>query len=198
MEGHMKKHLFLTGASGCGKTTIIRNALGEAAAYAGGLVTERALDAEGSITGYDLFPAAAVADFSLYEPKRFLDYSETPPRKDNEVFREYAVQLLKEAEYYQYAMIDEFGGFEILIPQFRYALADFLNLDIPIIGVIKGQKNAADVKRVFGLGDRFTEMTDMIRNIIAADSDCAVIEVKERGDAQAKRIVEQWVREYLG
>ena len=56
---------------------------------------------------------------------------------DNELFREKAIELLAQAEYYPYAMIDEFGGYELLIPQFRGALANFLNLSIPIIGVLK-------------------------------------------------------------
>jgi len=55
----MKKHLFLTGLSGCGKSTMIRKALGEKLGYAGGFVTERVRSAEGTLLGYDLFPAAA-------------------------------------------------------------------------------------------------------------------------------------------
>ena len=50
----MKKHLFLTGPSGIGKTTIIRQALGSAAGYAGGFITERVADGDGSVEGFDL------------------------------------------------------------------------------------------------------------------------------------------------
>ena len=56
----MKKHLFLTGVSGIGKTTIIRQALGSAAGYAGGFITERVTDSDGHAEGFDLYPAAAV------------------------------------------------------------------------------------------------------------------------------------------
>ena len=43
----MKKYLFLTGPSGVGKTTIIKEALGAQIAYAGGFLTERVTDESG-------------------------------------------------------------------------------------------------------------------------------------------------------
>ena len=36
----MKKHLFITGQEGCGKTALLRQELGGALAYAGGFITE--------------------------------------------------------------------------------------------------------------------------------------------------------------
>ena len=49
----MEKHLFLTGISGCGKTTMIRRILGDKLAFAGGFVTERIRGTEGELLGYD-------------------------------------------------------------------------------------------------------------------------------------------------
>ena len=113
----MKKRLFLTGPSGIGKSTIIRQALGPALAYAGGFVTERVSDGEGRLLGYELLPAAAALSGTAYQSWRFLDYSGSVPAKDNEVFRNQGVRLLQEAEYYPFVLLDEIGGFEMLIPQ---------------------------------------------------------------------------------
>lgn len=192
----MKKHLFLTGVSGIGKTTIIRQALGSAAGYAGGFITERVTDGDGSVEGFDLYPAAAAMGHDGFDGQRFLDLSTTPPRKDNEVFRESAAQMLREAELYPFVMLDEICGFEMLIPQFRNELAELLNSDAPIIGVIKGAENAEELRASFGLGEKFTMLTDNLRAVLANDGDTVVIEVKQRGDETAKRIVEAWVKEY--
>lgn len=194
----MKKHLFLTGVSGIGKTTIIRQALGSAAGYAGGFITERVADGDGSVEGFDLYPAAAVIGHDGFDGLRFLDLGTTPPRKDNEVFRESAAQMLREAEFYPFVMLDEIGGFEMLIPQFRNELAQLLNSDAPIIGVLKGAENAEELRASFGLGEKFTMLTDNLRAVLANDEDTVVIEVKQRGDETAKRIVEAWVKEYAG
>ncbi len=128
----------------------------------------------------------------------FFDLGTTPPRKDNEVFRESAAQMLREAEYYPFVMLDEIGGFEMLIPQFRNELAQLLNSDAPIIGVIKGAENAEELRASFGLGEKFTMLTDNLRAVLANDEDTVVIEVKQRGDETARRIVEAWVKEYAG
>lgn len=192
----MKKKLFLTGPSGIGKSTIIRQALGPALAYAGGFVTERVSDGEGRLLGYELLPAAAALSGTAYQSWRFLDYSGSVPAKDNEVFRNQGVRLLQEAEYYPFVLLDEIGGFEMLIPQFRNALAELLNSELPIIGVVKGPENAGEIKRRFGLGDRFTLLTDNLRSVLDRDVDTVLLQVKGPGDPVASRIARAWAEEY--
>ena len=169
--------------SGIGKTTIIRQALGSAAGYAGGFITELVADGDGRVEGFDLYPAAAAIGHDGFDGLRFLDLGTTPPRKDNEGF-------------YPFVLLDEIGGFEMLIPQFRNELAQLLNSDAPIIGVIKGAENAEELRASFGLGEKFTMLTDNLRAVLANDEDTVVIEVKQRGDETARRIVEAWVKEY--
>ena len=193
----MNKHLFITGPDGCGKSALIREVLGERLAYAGGFITEPVCGEAGVLLGHDLFPAAAAADRSLYTGQRFLDCIGPAPVRNNEVFRVNAVQLMQEAACYPYAMIDAFGGFEVIIPQFRQALADFLNLDLPIIGVLKDSASVARLQKYFGLGDRFPETAAMIRRVIASGSSCTLLEMKTPGEASIRRAVESWAREYL-
>ena len=192
----MKKRLFLTGPSGAGKTTIIRQALGPSLAYAGGFVTERCLDCQGKLLGYDLLPAAAALSGQAFQRWRFLDYSGPTAAKDNEVFRSQGVRLLQEAEYYPFVLLDEIGGFEMLIPQFRNALAELLNSDLPIIGVLKGPENAASIKARFGLGDKFTLLTDNLRSVLSRDGDTVLLQVKGPGDPVASGIAKAWAEEY--
>ena len=193
----MKKNIIITGPSGCGKTTLIREVLGASLGYAGGIITERKLKDDGSLEGFDLFPAAAAADKSSYTGQRFISKTMLGLSKDTEVFRNYGVQLLKEAEYYPYIMIDEFGGFDVLIPQFRNAIADVFSCDKPVIAVMKGDKNVKEVKKNFHLGPRFIQTVDIVKNVLANDPDTIIVEMKKPGDKKVRALIEQWVKEYI-
>ena len=193
----MKRHLFLTGPSGWGKSPIIREELGGALAMAGGFVTERTVSPEGRLLGFDLLPAAAAGGVEGFEPLRFLDYSTEPPAKNNEIFRLNAAQMLAEAVYYPFSLIDEFGGFELIIPEFRAALTEFLNAEQPCIGVLKGGANAEELRRRFGLGEKYTAYTLRLLEALNGDEDTLVLPLREKGDPAARRIVRQWAREYV-
>ena len=192
----MKKHLFLCGPTGCGKTTLIRTVLGSKAAEAGGFVTERILSSDGKLIGFDMFPAAHMAGIEGFEGKRFLDYTSAPPTKDNEVFREDGVRLLKESEYYSFSVLDEFGGFELVIPQFREALLDALSSSQPCIGVIKSIPNARELQQRFGIGERYIEIARSLRAALDKDEDTAVIDMNGFDDPFAVYAVKQWADEY--
>ena len=192
----MQKRLFLCGPSGCGKTTMIRNALGAALAEAGGFVTERASGADGKLLGFDLLPAAAAAGIEGFTPLRFLDYTTEPPTRDNEVFRGEAVRLLQEAEYYPFAVLDEIGGFELVIPQFRAQLATFLSFPVPCVGVIKAPAGVEELQARFGLGEKYPALARRLREALENDPDTLVLDLSDSGDEQALRALRDWVEAF--
>ena len=192
----MQKRLFLCGPSGCGKTTMIRNALGAALAEAGGFVTERAIGADGKLLGFDLLPAAAAAGIEGFTPLRFLDYTTEPPTRDNEVFRGEAVRLLQEAEYYPFAVLDEIGGFELVIPQFRAQLATFLSFPVPCVGVIKAPAGVEELQARFGLGEKYPALARRLREALENDPDTLVLDLSGSGDEQALRALRDWVEAF--
>lgn len=193
----MKKHLIITGPSGCGKTTLIREVLGSSIAYAGGFVTERVLSPGGELEGFELYPAAAVADMSSYSGQRFITKTALGMNKDTEVLRNYGVQLLREGQYYPFMLIDEFGGFDVLIPQFRDAIAEVFSSEQPIIAVMKGSANVKEIRKKFHLGPRFTQTVDIVRATLANDVDTQIVEMKKPGDKKARAIIEEWKKEYI-
>ena len=194
----MQRRLFLIGPSGCGKTSMIRNALGDKLAEAGGFVTQRALGADGAPLGFDLLPSAAAAGVEGFSPLRFLDYTTDPPTRDNEVFRSEAVRLLQEAEYYPFAVLDEIGGFELVIPQFRAQLAAFLSSSVPCLGVLKAPAGVAELRERFGLGEKYAQLYARLRQVLDADPDTLVLECSGRGENEAERLVREWCRLYAG
>ena len=194
----MKKHLFLTGPSGCGKSYMIREALGESLAFAGGFVTERITDSADKLMGFDLMPAAAAAGLPGFSAARFLDYSTMPPRTNNEVFRIEGVRLLEEAQMYPYALLDEFGGFELIIPQFREALLDILNSELPCIGVLKGAPNAMELQKRLGLGERYIGYRNALEAALENDCDTVLLHLEDKNDKKVRAIVRAWCDEHAG
>jgi nucleoside-triphosphatase THEP1 len=192
----MQRRLFLCGPSGCGKTTMIRSALGGALAGAGGFVTERIGAPDGSLRGFELLPSAAAAGVAGFTGARFLDYTCDPPAKDNEVFRVEGVRLLTEAQYYPFALLDEIGGFELVIPQFRAQLGVFLSSSVPCVGVLKAPAGVDELRERFGLGEKYPALWRRLRESLEGDPDTLLIDTSGRGDERAERALREWAALY--
>ena len=162
----------------------------------GGFVTARVLDVTGKIVGLELLPAAAAGGVEGFKGERFLDCSVVPNTHDNEVFRTTGVRLLKEAEYYPFAVLDEFGGFELIVPEFREALLDLLSDEQPCIGVLKSPPDAETLKRQLSLGDRYTRLLSSLTEALRNDPDTLILEVGSPNDEKALRAVQAWAKEY--
>ena len=192
----MQSKLFLTGSSGLGKTEMIKNTLGKSFAFAGGYITKRVTNKNGATIGYDLLSPTAISEISYCPASRFLDYTCTPPKVNTEVFRKDGVRLLREAEYYPFSVIDELGGFELLIPEFRAALSDFLSSPCPCIGVFKGLIECENLRRSLGLTDRFFTCRQQILSAMKNFDDIRIIEITGKNDEAAMLAVRDWCKEF--
>ena len=192
----MKKKLFITGPANCGKSLLIRSVLGARMQGAGGFVTQNEYDENRNLCARILLPAAAAAGVEGLSSERFLDYTGKSPKSNNDVFRSLGTQLVQEAMYYPYAVLDGFGGTDLLIPQYRSALEILLNSELPCIGVIKSPEEIAQLKSDFHLTDRFIMLTDNLRSELSADDETVLIETFGKGDIKTLRIIQQWAKEY--
>ena len=194
----MPRHLFLTGPTGSGKSTLLRSVLGDTLRLAGGFITEAVTGPRGELNGLALSPAAAAGGVAGFEPALFLDCRRFPPRTDNEVFRGTGVRLLQEAPWYPYALLDEIGGFELIIPQFRTALYELLRTDLPLVGALKTPEEADAMRRALGLGDKFSRYESELIRFLKQDKDTLILDVRSPDDAAAAEALMRWRRENLG
>ncbi|MBR0160941.1 MAG: hypothetical protein IJQ02_06660 [Oscillospiraceae bacterium] len=192
----MKRHLFLCGPAFCGKSGLIRTCLGTALSAAGGFATGLSASEDGGLLGCTLFPAAAAGGVEGFEKALFLDLRSMPPKHDSEVFRGVGTQLLEEAAYYPFAVLDEIGGMDLIIPQFRVALDRLLDSELPILGVLKSAEAAEDLRRLLGPGERFRAFSDRLHSRLSGDPKAEILNIEENAEQEAKEAVSAWVCEY--
>jgi nucleoside-triphosphatase THEP1 len=175
----MKRHFFLTGPIGCGKSTAIANALGEKLALCGGFLTRRYREPH--------------LHFTLESPdgKRkdiFLNFASGKPEVDLTVFSPNHLRG-------KVLVLDEIGGIELLNPEFAAALETVLSSDIPILGVIKGDGPAGALTEKLGLTEQYHSAAGKLRQQLRNDPNTLVYECTQY-DENALRLARQWAEEY--
>ncbi len=192
----VKRHLFLSGPAFSGKSRLIRERLGSRLQFAGGFCTELGTAEDGSVSGCFLMPAAMAGGAEGMEKERFLDMRSFPPAHDSEVFRGCGVRLLQEAVWYPFAVLDEIGGIDLIIPQFRDALESLLACDLPILGVVKSREDSEQLRRVLGPGQRYTAFCEKLYGQLADDPDTELLFIAEHAEEEAGAAVSAWIAEY--
>ena len=191
----MKRHLFLNGPAFSGKSRLIRERLGDRLQSAGGFCTELCTSADGDVLGCAMMPTAAAGGIEGFEKRMFLNMNSFPPTHDSEVFRELGVQLLEEAEWYPFAVLDEIGGIDLIIPQFRNALDRLLASELPIIGIVKSREDSEQMRRLLGPGERFTSFCERLHERLSKDPDTELLFISEDAE-EVEYAVAEWIAEY--
>jgi len=183
------KNLFLTGPVGCGKSTSIASALGELLPKAGGFLTVRQRDEDGRAVAYWL----KRPDGS--DGQIIIDYSAKPYTMHLEVFEDLGIRLLEEARHFDYVILDEIGGFEVLSDAFLEALQKLLYSNIPCIGVMKGEGPASKMIQKLGLGEVYLQRAESLRQWMHDDDNTLLYECAQF-DPEGLRLASEWVCQY--
>ena len=188
---NVKPRLFLTGPSGCGKSSMIRRELGERIHRAGGFVTPRERNENGTVIGFEIRSADG------YGPRdRFLDMTQEKPRIDLEIFDGVGLDYLHRAPERSFAVLDEIGGVELLNESFVCELARYLRGTHPCIGVMKGPGPAGKLVEMMGLTVRYELARRALYEHLRNDPNTLLLEISGRDDQQALDAVRSWVAEY--
>ena len=190
----MQRHLFLCGLPDSG-APLFKKVLGGRLAEAGGYYTEPvACDGGRAI---ELIPAAALAGVEGFERSRFLDLTVSPPVRDNEVFRHTAAELLRQSEYYHFSVVCGLGGFELVIPEYRAELGNFLSSRLPCAGTIITEAHAGELRALLGLGERYSALYRQLRIALENAADALTVDVCSVGADAAEDVLRRWAAEYL-
>lgn len=189
-KGDCMKNVFLTGPVGCGKSTSIASALGDALGKAGGFLTVRQKDDTGRAVAYWLQKPDGT------EKQIIIDYSVKPYAMHLEVFEDLGIRLLEEARQFDYVILDEIGGFEVLSDAFVEALMNLLQSDVPCIGVMKGEGPAGKMIQKLGLGDVYVQKAEALRQWMRQDEDTLLYECSQF-DPEGLRLSQQWAKEHI-
>ncbi len=183
------KNLFLTGPIGSGKSTSIATALGENLPKAGGFLTVRQLDNSGRAVAYQLKRPNG-SDGQI-----IIDYSAKPYTMHLEVFEDLGIRLVEEATQFDYVILDEIGGFEVLSDVFMEALIKLLQSDVPCIGVMKGVAPASKMIQKLGLGDAYVQKAEQLRCWMRQSENTLLYECTQF-DPEGLRLAREWANQY--
>ena len=143
-----------------------------------------------------MIPTAAAGGVQGLERELFLDMRSFPPAHDSEVFRNLGVRLLDEAAWYPFAVLDEIGGIDLIIPQFRNALDSLLASELPLLGVVKSREDSEQMRRLLGLGSRFTAFSERLFEQLAGDPETELLIITDDAEKEAADAVAAWAAEF--
>ncbi|MCR5663881.1 MAG: hypothetical protein K6G17_03265 [Oscillospiraceae bacterium] len=193
----MKRKILITGPAGDGKAELIRSALGGRLAEAGGYIIRVERNRDGFAERYCLLPAAAAGGVEGYEGETVLDASSWPPAHYTEAYRETGARLLREALFYPFAVAEELGGFELLVPQFRTALCELLDSGLPLLATLKTPEESEQWRTLFALGDRFTGKVEELHRRLRSDPELEILDSSLLSDAAIREKLALWSKKWL-
>ncbi|MEA4921932.1 MAG: nucleoside-triphosphatase [Eubacteriaceae bacterium] len=196
------KHLFIEGPVQQGKSTLLRKCLEPYKDRLGGFSSQRLMRAGEIPAAYRITEAGDFclqreSDLSL--PGIFQIRTRDGSEKHPEIFSEFGVELLEAAKDKDLILLDEIGGSELLVPEFRENLYEILGGDVPCIGVIKLNEKARFMSAKAGYPKTVSEMNSRLRKDITERFDGHIISILDMPDRSSNNyaILKKKIEEFL-
>jgi len=193
----VKNILFLEGNIKIGKSIIILNNIANIPnGYIDGFFCQR-LTLNENLKAFRLV-CAKEAKFTTMQydenmPDIFLEEISGMWKRKDEVFRTTGIELLSDLSLKKLVLLDEIGGFELLIDEFREKLYEVLSGDIPVLGVIKSNNNRYIMQNAVKIKDEYVELYDKLRLDIVNEFGGKILDVNQENISY----VDKEVKEFL-
>lgn len=200
----MKKHMFIQGDIGIGKSTIIKNAILDYIDEIGGFFTQRIFIGQ----RYVGFSLNNVTDKEKYTMNRYVkDLNEVNNvflycDKDDkwnineDVFQNYAINYLKEkASEKKLILFDELGGVELKCVPFMNEIMRVLDDTIPVIGVLKSKKGINKLQTSLDDGKEIVDSPDSFYNRIKNHNEVEIVYIDKENYNESKEKVKAFINE---
>lgn len=187
-------NLFLEGLSGSGKSTLLRECLEPYKSKLGGFCSQRLWKED--YASYRILPANVFKLDTQYDPEMenvFRYHYKDTTIKRPEVFREYGVELLNQAEDFPLVLLDEIGGAELLVAEFKEKLYNLISGPIPCIGVLKLSEKAKFMKREAGYGNDVVTFNEEVREFITSTPDSKILYFEREN----KELIKKEIQDFL-
>jgi hypothetical protein len=92
---------------------------------------------------------------------------------------------------------DEFGGLELLVPEFYEGLVKLLSSDVPTIGVFKTPGAVRALAEQIPLGEDYAQKADALCRLLEADLETLLLPISGWDDNHAIEIVQRWTETYV-
>lgn len=192
-------HLFLTGPSGVGKSTILKEELSCCGSLVSGFFTQRQLSPSGNTMGFLLLPweASLPSAVVLNTPTDKLFIQPTPQGRifRPEVFETLGIKLLSAQR--PILCLDELGGGELLVPLFRQKLYQLLNSHPCCLGVLKSPASLSSMRSRVALAPGVEEELSRLYTFLTKKSDCRILSVSPDTREDARRAVKSFIEARL-
>lgn len=195
----MRSCLLVEGPSGCGKTTSILRVCGSMLHNAGGFATRRIYTENGDLYGFCQCDPKnfAAADMKYTENAKnvFLRVGKSGAMYP-EVFSEYTLKCLKDGFDAPFCLLDELGGFELLMPEINRALFDLINKGVPIVGVWKNDENSRRMAANLKLCEEYRDRYEKVRLFLLENPNVELVSVKNGADEVWNEKLTVWAEQY--
>lgn len=195
------RHLFLEGAVQEGKSTLIRRLIQPFLDQTGGFSSQRLLDGGGETVGFRIVPVSEALELTReYQPDLtgiFLAFQNGKAEKAPEIFLKTALQYLNDSGGAKLILLDEIGGMELGVPEFREALYRVLSGPVPCIGVLKLEEKNRHMCEQAVIDQSCLTWHQALRRNLVEQFDAQLISFSQKTETAAEQRIAAFLEQFL-